>query len=1109
MSNIKTNTLLSSLITALGIAVLTSSSIVNAEDVISSNVPADIQEPAGTYDTDNPTLINMSVTTVIGSGACVTDNYVGCTLNDVLNDVDSHDEFKPEIKVHFSADNYPDDGLVSNAEMRQRGNESRYAPQKSFRIKLDKNIPTPLWRGERKIQLMKSAYDPSRIRNKLAYDLFVEIPHLPSMRSQFAHLDITNQGVTEDYGLYTQIEYFGKEYLKRRGWDKDSRVYKVEDFAYGYYDNSAFDLDANGKFINEADFEKLMEIKRGKSHFDVVNMIKDLNDLSVDFNTEIMGKYFNRDNYLTWFAVNILLSNQDTHYHNYYLYNPKDKDDFYLIPWDYDASLGMVADTPEITEARLPRWWFSHANFWKIKLHQRFLSEPGNLALLNNAVAEIKNKYFTSEKIQAKRDAYYDIVFPHITSTPDADFIDLPGNNDPERIASYNQIFDKLSNQVEIQYARFQERLNDPMIFKMREPVFESNHNIVFKWDESVSLTGQNIVYDLDIASTKEMQAGSIIEHITNISATNYRVHWTHPKGTYYYRVTARDSANPQQHWQVSNSGNLYYDNGWLEIHGVLSVYVSEDGDTTTPPPTGVSNPVSTITINGNSSDWSGTTAFATDPDDISDGGGNVIDWQSATFAHNDETLFMLYRNRGPIDPNRNSGSYTSWGWQTFLDTDNNPNTGLKINDSFGADYLLEANELQRYTGSGHNWSWQGEGNAVSRFNGTIDEIALSRHLIGNPSSLRVIFQGANEAYGGNTLDNYPDSGYLSYSFGTVTTPTNHAPIAANQSLSVVVNNDASISLNASDADGDSLNVNIIQQPDNGSLTGSGLNVQYTPNQNYTGTDSFRYRVNDGTVNSNTATVSINVVDDNPGTGISNHVVNGGISVNGNSSDWNNLSLFANDPDDISGANNTIDWLRAGLAHSSDTVYLMYQNRGDIDQYNTSGSHLSWGWQTFLDTDNNPNTGYQLNGNMGADYMVEGQEVFRYNGSGWSWTSMGTANTKFNNTIAELSFPRSWIGTHSNVKVAFLGNNEAVGGSSIDEYPNNGGSFEYYFGSGTAGRATPVASNQLGILNSSQHHQPHLNSNEVKSGGGSFSWLLLLPSLLLLRRRLLISHLQK
>ena len=184
------------------------STAINA-DVLSTTVASDIQEPAGTYDAGAPTLLNLFAKVILEEGVCLPDDYDGCTFNDVLNDINSTDDFKPEVKVHITGDGYPDDGLLSNAKIRQRGDTSRYAPQKSFRIKLDKNIP--LWRGERRIQLLKSFWELSRIRNKLSYDLFSEIPHIPSMRSQFVNLTLDNQDVTEDLGLFTQVEYFGKE----------------------------------------------------------------------------------------------------------------------------------------------------------------------------------------------------------------------------------------------------------------------------------------------------------------------------------------------------------------------------------------------------------------------------------------------------------------------------------------------------------------------------------------------------------------------------------------------------------------------------------------------------------------------------------------------------------------------------------------------------------------------------------------------------------------------------------------------------------------------------------------------------------------------------------
>lgn len=61
------------------------------------------------------------------------------------------------------------------------------------------------------------------------------------------------------------------------------------------------------------------------------------------------------------------------------------------------------------------------------------------------------------------------------------------------------------------------------------------------------------------------------------------------------------------------------------------------------------------------------------------------------------------------------------------------------------------------------------------------------------------------------------------------------------------------------DEDGDSLTYSIVSEPSNGVLTGTAPDVTYTPNADYNGPDSFTFKVNDGKVNSNTATVSITV----------------------------------------------------------------------------------------------------------------------------------------------------------------------------------------------------------------------------------------------------------
>lgn len=99
------------------------------------------------------------------------------------------------------------------------------------------------------------------------------------------------------------------------------------------------------------------------------------------------------------------------------------------------------------------------------------------------------------------------------------------------------------------------------------------------------------------------------------------------------------------------------------------------------------------------------------------------------------------------------------------------------------------------------------------------------------------------------TVDNASGSGH----------PTDTAPVADDQSASVDENGSIPVTLTATDADGDTLSFATTSNPVNGTLTGIGAGLTYTPDADFSGTDSFTFTANDGTDVSNTATVSITV----------------------------------------------------------------------------------------------------------------------------------------------------------------------------------------------------------------------------------------------------------
>lgn len=448
-------------------------------------------------------------------------------------------------------------GNTPNATMEIRGNSSRTSTQKSYKIKLLDS--TGLWRGQKTLNLNKHSTDLTRIRNKLSFDYYKVIPNMTSLRTQFVHLyikDLTaGEGESQfvDYGLYTHVEQVNERFLASRGLDSNGNLYKAINFEFFRYP-SQLKL-ADDKKYNKESFESILEIKGSEDHTKLLKMLDDVNNLSLNIN-DVFNHYFDRDNYLTWMATNILFGNKDTLSQNFYLYSPLNSEKWFFLPWDYDGAWDWYNDREE-NKRTISEWQTGLSSYWGVVLHKRYFKDPENVKALNEKIESL-SKIITKQKTKELLDQYYPIVKPFITSQPDINFL-------PTNVDRFDSIYRSLVNVPEKNKQEYYRTLENPMpIFLDQKKV--SNGTYTFHWDYSYDLQGDDLTYDFQLA--KDPSFSTIVKQKKNMTRTKMVVKGLTP-GPYYWRVIVKDS---QGHQQIAFDN--YENEDGLIYHGVKEFIV-------------------------------------------------------------------------------------------------------------------------------------------------------------------------------------------------------------------------------------------------------------------------------------------------------------------------------------------------------------------------------------------------------------------------------------------------------------------------------------------------------------------------------------------------------
>lgn len=520
-------------------------------NVVAKTAPVDVNnvplvDIPSLYAEDDPSsLVHFYVTVRRGSQADGTDH----TLEEVnsvvaLQGMLGVEKLKAEVIFQEGDENGPQQGMLgyaatgSNGTIRIRGKTSTLAPQKSYRIDLFDSAG--LWRGQRAIALVKHFSDPTRLRNKLYFDLLREVPDTVSLRTQFVQLYVKDETSDppaesfEDYGLFTFVETPNRRYLRNHGLNRDGNLYKANVFEFFRYEDIL--VPATDPSYDAELFGSVIESKNGEDHTKLLAMLEDLNDYTIPIE-EIVEKHFDLDNMMSFLAFNILVGNADYNSQNFYLYSPVNTSTWYFINWDGDGSFHYASDRILQREGVLP-WQHGVTNVWNMVLFNRVLRVEAYRERLTERVEELR-LILTEEKIAGLIAEYRKVVDTFTHQMPDT--INLSATHE-----QMEKIYAEMPGDVERAYEYFIQSMQQPMPFFLGDVERSETGSLSFGWDGAYDFQGSLVTYDFEVATDWTFAEETIVHRQTGLLQLHADVDDL-PAGEYWWRVVAHNASGNTQ----------------------------------------------------------------------------------------------------------------------------------------------------------------------------------------------------------------------------------------------------------------------------------------------------------------------------------------------------------------------------------------------------------------------------------------------------------------------------------------------------------------------------------------------------------------------------------
>lgn len=330
------------------------------------------------------------------------------TLAWIYDNPESYHEFH----ATFIFNNGNINDTIYDVGFRLRGNTSRWAQKKSFKVSFNSFDPGRKFYGLEKMNLNGEHNDPSVIRSKLCWDLFHDFK-IPAPRSNHVEVYINHNY----YGLYINVEHIDENFVLSRFGNNQGNLYKCLWPA---------DLDYLGP--NPDDYKlmhgdrRVYELKTNKAeddYSDLAHLIQIINNTPQENFISELDKVFNVYDYLKIIAIDIITGNWDGYIYNknnFYLYKNTKTGKFEYIPYDTDNTFGI--DWMNISWATRDIYQWQQGGDEVRPLYTRLMNTPEFRDQYSYYLKKFINEYSDDSIFFPKIDKIKNMILPYVENDP-------------------------------------------------------------------------------------------------------------------------------------------------------------------------------------------------------------------------------------------------------------------------------------------------------------------------------------------------------------------------------------------------------------------------------------------------------------------------------------------------------------------------------------------------------------------------------------------------------------------------------------------------------------------------------------------------------------------